>query len=120
MALKQHSFLSNGSETEHRPLLGSRFVLIQKVDYNNRTAVFSMWYVPRCYKLDEVQFIRVEAGSNTSTVTLRFVGGNGKGNLKSETVKYGHGSQGTQTRERLGWRGLAAYTNDRPPPLARE
>jgi hypothetical protein len=32
---------------------------------------------------------RVEAGSNTSTVTLRVVGGDEKGSLKSETVKYG-------------------------------
>jgi hypothetical protein len=37
---------------------------------------------------------RVEAGSNTSTVTLRVVGGNKKGSLKSETVKYGHKSKG--------------------------
>jgi hypothetical protein len=29
----------------------------------------------------------VEAGSNTSTVTLRVVGGDEKGSLKSETVK---------------------------------
>jgi hypothetical protein len=36
----------------------------------------------------------VEAGSNTSTVTLRVVGGDEKGSLKSETVKYGHESQG--------------------------
>jgi hypothetical protein len=34
---------------------------------------------------------RVEAGSNTSTVTLRVVGGDVKGSLKSETVKYGLG-----------------------------
>jgi hypothetical protein len=33
--------------------------------------------------------IRVEVGSNTSTVTLRVVGGGEKGSLKSETVKYG-------------------------------
>jgi hypothetical protein len=33
---------------------------------------------------------RVEAGSKISTVTLRVVGGNEKGSLKSETVKYGH------------------------------
>jgi hypothetical protein len=33
---------------------------------------------------------RVEAGSNTSTVTLRVVGGDEKGSLESETVKYGH------------------------------
>jgi hypothetical protein len=32
---------------------------------------------------------RVEAGSNTSTVTLRVVGGDKKGSLKSERVKYG-------------------------------
>jgi hypothetical protein len=31
---------------------------------------------------------RVEAGSNTSTVTLRVVGGDEKGSLKTETVKY--------------------------------
>jgi extradiol dioxygenase family protein len=30
----------------------------------------------------------VEAGSNTSTVTLRVVGGDEKGSLKSETIKY--------------------------------
>jgi hypothetical protein len=33
---------------------------------------------------------RVEAGWNTSTVTLQVVGGDEKGSLKSETVKYGH------------------------------
>jgi hypothetical protein len=55
---------------------------------------------------------RVEAGSNTSTVTLRVVGGDEKGNLKSETAKYGRESQGTRTREH--WQGSAAYTKDRP------
>jgi hypothetical protein len=59
-------------------------------------------------------FTRVEAGSNTSTVTLRVVGGDEKGSLKSETVKYGHECQGTRTQERLHWRGPAAYTKDRP------
>jgi hypothetical protein len=57
---------------------------------------------------------RVEAGSNTSTVTLRVVGGDEKGSLKCETVKYGLKSQGTRTRERLRWQGPAAYTKDRP------
>jgi hypothetical protein len=33
---------------------------------------------------------RVEAGSNTSTVTLRVVGGDEKESLKTETVNYGH------------------------------
>jgi hypothetical protein len=31
----------------------------------------------------------VEAGSNTSTISLRVVGGDEKGSLESETVKYG-------------------------------
>jgi hypothetical protein len=57
---------------------------------------------------------RVEAGSNTSTVTLRVVGGDEKGSLKSETVKYGLSPKRTRTRERLGWQGPAAHTKDRP------
>jgi hypothetical protein len=40
---------------------------------------------------------RVEAGTNTSTVALRVVGGDEKGSLESETVKYGRESQGTRT-----------------------
>jgi hypothetical protein len=58
--------------------------------------------------------IRVEAGSNTATVTLRVVGGDEKGSLKSETVKYGRKSLGTRTRERLRWQGPAAYTKTDP------
>jgi hypothetical protein len=42
---------------------------------------------------------RVEAGSNTSTVTLRVIGSDEKGSLESETVKYGHESYGTRTRK---------------------
>jgi hypothetical protein len=40
----------------------------------------------------------MEAGSNTSTVTLRVVGGDEKGSLESEMVKYGREFQGTLTR----------------------
>jgi hypothetical protein len=53
--------------------------------------VFSVGYVPRNYKRaqsEELKETRVEAGSNTSTVTLRVVGGDDKGGLESETVKY--------------------------------
>jgi hypothetical protein len=57
---------------------------------------------------------RVEAGSNTSTVTLRVVGGDEKASLKSETVKYGLETKGPQTQEGLHWRGPVAYTKDRP------
>jgi hypothetical protein len=56
---------------------------------------------------------RVEAGSNTSTVTLRFVGGKEKGSLESETVNYGHESHGSRTRKCLRWRGPGAIVNDR-------
>jgi hypothetical protein len=56
------------------------------------------------------QKTRVEAWSNTATVTLRVVGGDEKGSLESETVKYGLEFQGTRTRDRLSWQGPAAYT----------
>jgi hypothetical protein len=56
----------------------------------------------------------VEAGSNTSTVTLRVVGGDEKGSLKSETVKYGRESQETRTQQGPRWQGPVAYTKDRP------
>jgi hypothetical protein len=56
----------------------------------------------------------VEAGSNTSTVALRVVGGDKNGSLESERVKYGRKSYGTRTRERVRWRGPAAIVNDRP------
>jgi hypothetical protein len=42
---------------------------------------------------------RLEAGSNTSTVTLRVVRGDEMGSLKSETVKYGREYQVTLARE---------------------
>jgi hypothetical protein len=42
------------------------------------------------------------------------VGGDEKGSLKTETVKYRREIQGTRTRERLRWGGPAAYTKDRP------
>jgi hypothetical protein len=58
--------------------------------------------------------IRVEAGSNTSTVTLRVVGGDEKGSLKSETVKYGRASQGTRTPEWMRWLYPAATVNHKP------
>jgi hypothetical protein len=47
-------------------------------------------------------------------MTLRVVGGDEKGSLKSETVKYGRESQGTWAKERLRWQGPAAYIKDRP------
>jgi hypothetical protein len=68
--------------------------------------VFSVGSVQSAYKRREFR--------NKLVVTLRLVGGDEKGSLKSETVKYGHKFQGTRTREILRWQGPAAYTKDRP------
>jgi hypothetical protein len=57
---------------------------------------------------------RVETGFNISTVALRAAGGDEKGSLESETVRYGHESYGTWTLELLRFRGPAAIVNDRP------
>jgi hypothetical protein len=70
--------------------------------------VFSMSFVPWLY--NEVP--RITEGS--STVTLRVVGGDERGSLKSETVKYGRKSQGARTRERLRWQGPAAHKKTDP------
>jgi hypothetical protein len=64
--------------------------------------------------MTDIYHTRVEAESNTSTVTLRVIGGDEKGSLKNETEKYGRDSQWTRSRERLRWQGPAAYTKDRP------
>jgi hypothetical protein len=42
---------------------------------------------------------RLEAGSNTSSAALRVVGGDEKGSLESETVKYGGEFHGTRIGE---------------------
>jgi hypothetical protein len=55
----------------------------------------------------------MEARSNTSTVVLRVVGGNEKGSLESEIVKYGLESYGTRSLEWLCWRAPEAILNDR-------
>jgi hypothetical protein len=50
--------------TEQRPLLGSRFLIKQQLDYNNGRAVFSTWSVPRCCK----QGTRLELSSVRKSV----------------------------------------------------
>jgi hypothetical protein len=62
--------------------------------------MFSIWSHPRLFgKLLLTAAVNscVEAGSNTSTVTLQVIGGDEKGSLEYETVKYGHESHGTRT-----------------------
>jgi hypothetical protein len=58
-----------------------------------------VWSVTRGYQAthsEDAKHPRVEAGSNTFTVTLR---GDEKGSLKSEKVIYGRESQGTRLRK---------------------
>jgi hypothetical protein len=43
------TFLDNGL-VHTSPLLGSRFLIIQQLDYNSGRPVSSTWYVPICYK----------------------------------------------------------------------
>jgi hypothetical protein len=69
-------------------------------------------------KWGDPDMTRVEAGSNTSTLALRVVGGDEEGNLESETVKYGHESHGTRTRKWLLSRGPEAIVNGRPVLLS--
>jgi hypothetical protein len=53
--------------------------------------------MPRGYKEDnwsKSRHTHVQAGSNTSTMTLQVLGGKKMGSIKSEIVKYGHEFQG--------------------------
>jgi hypothetical protein len=68
----------------------------------------------------EFENSRVEAVSNTSTVALRVVGGDEKGSLKSETVKYGHESNETRTREYTALARISSNCKRQTRPLVRE
>jgi hypothetical protein len=61
--------------------------------------VIYLRFASKLEKEGSVQFLIVEAESNPPTVALRVVGGDKMGSLVSETVKYGHESNGTLTRE---------------------
>jgi hypothetical protein len=97
------SLLDNGSVKI--PLSSSRQQLDKTVTAATNThatieelldASFSMRFVSyqgrQTVSSSQIFLTRVEAGSNTSTVTLRVVRGHEKGSLKSETVKYGRES----------------------------
>jgi hypothetical protein len=66
---------------------------------------FSVGSVPKNYRrfqiTEDSEYVRVEEGSTTSTVTLRIVKGNENRSLISETVKYGPETQGTLIPERI-------------------
>jgi hypothetical protein len=95
----------------------SKHVSTATRERNTMEERFSTRSVTRCFKQNHLAVAdssRVEAGSNTSTVILRVVGGDEKWSVESKTVKYGHGSHGTRTRKWLRWRGPGALTNNRP------
>jgi hypothetical protein len=75
------------ARTGAEALLGEGFLFGPPRTFISRSKVIHIWNT--C----------VEAGSNTSTVTLRVIGGDEKGSLECETVKYGHESYGTRTRK---------------------
>jgi hypothetical protein len=62
----------------------------------------------------------MEAGSNTSTVPLRVVGGDENGNLKSETVKYGRESQGTRDPRKTALTRASSIYKRQTRPLVRK
>jgi hypothetical protein len=81
------------STVEGRPLLGNASLDTFSQQRINKSSLG----VKEIFSMESrISQSRVEAGSNTSTVALRVVGGDGKGSLESETVKYGHESHGTQ------------------------
>jgi hypothetical protein len=132
-ALTSRPLLSNGSEItfplqriatneslQGNKLLNTRFPWPPTGKQKNCA---SWWLLSRprgSYSYKRQRITRVEAGSNTSTVTLRVVWGEEKGSLKSERVKYGRESQELRTREWLRWVGPAAIVNDRPYSRQRE
>jgi hypothetical protein len=104
------------SLTNDRPVLSS-----ERAPHMDRTETFMSPRRSSTPRLTERQSqcdfdfeSHVEAGSCTSTVALRVVGGDEKGSLESETVKYGREFHGTRTRKWLRWRGPAAIVNNRP------
>jgi hypothetical protein len=80
----------------------SRHVSAETNTGNYRGAVFSVGSVPRVYKTDKedrLSYSHGEVESHSSTLALQVVGGDEKGSLESEGVKYSHESHGTRTRE---------------------
>jgi hypothetical protein len=62
----------------------------------------------------------VEEGSNTSTLTLRVVGGDEKGSLKTETVKYGYESKRDTDPRKTTLASASSIHKRETRPLVRE
>jgi hypothetical protein len=87
------------SDSNKDLVLSPRWVLYSKADWLTEPSVINITFTLTLTSSNGDT--RVKAGSYTSTMTLRVTGGDEKGSLKFETVKYGHESQETWTRERL-------------------
>jgi hypothetical protein len=79
--INKHSFLGNGSINmfpwQRIRMQHSRYCWTISME-----TVFSIWFVPKCYKQGQLSWNSqpsIEAGSNTSTVVLRVVWGDEKG-----------------------------------------
>jgi hypothetical protein len=119
VAATMHLFVQSSLGNTHCYTMTQFIDWSSSVQHNNRTVEWSVLYTVRTKLFEErlsrkIDLTRVDAGSNTSTVTLRVVGGDEKGSLESETVKYGHESYRTRTRKRLCWRGPVAVADGRP------
>jgi hypothetical protein len=102
-------------ELKALPRINTRFRDNGFLKNSNGTFGHGDFYEGRVRVIKDSGFVNSsEAGSNISTVALRVVGGDEKGSLKTETVKYSRKSHGTWTLEWLPWRGPAAIVNDRP------
>jgi hypothetical protein len=125
------TILGNDLETHNEITSADREQILNKQVYaavpqkkcshgNDRSTIWTVFSTrsgPRCYNRDKLKVISVtsvEAESNTSTVTLRVVGGDEKGSFESETVNYGHESHGSRTQKCLHWQGPGAIVNDSP------
>jgi hypothetical protein len=67
-------------------------IITRQQPVNSNRGMISVSSVPRCCKQDKLarsQFLRAEAGSNTSTIALRVIGGDKKG-VQCPGVKLGH------------------------------
>jgi hypothetical protein len=95
-------------------------VTLSQNNINRLSFIAEKWYVSCEVRTEFYILLRsnshtfVEAGLNTSTMTLRVVGGDETGSLKSETVKYGLETKGLRTQDGLHWWGPVAYTEASP------
>jgi hypothetical protein len=102
------------SDSNKNLVVSPRWVLYSKIDWpTDRRSQHKTRKTRTRTRTRTVRDSLVEAGSNSSTVAPRTAGGDKKGSLESETVKYCRQSHGTRIGEWMRWQGPAAIVNDR-------